>query len=117
MISTADDAAIFRAECLKWQKRLGLTDWALTFRTATDSPDGDTEALCDYDCDTRKASLVYYIGVPDADHPADNAQHEMLHLLLADMLLLATVDATTEEDPRVAREEHRVIERLRNVLK
>jgi hypothetical protein len=120
--STAEDAAAFRAECLKIQKDLGLFDWALTFKVE-EGGDGDVEALCDYDCETRMATMTYYLGVENVTHPKDNAAHEMYHLAFADMLLVA-VEAgmaagisgadrdAAENDPRLAREEHRLIERF-----
>lgn len=115
MITSQEDAAQFREECLKWQKRLNLLHWTLTFK-AEEKPDSDCEALCDYDCDTREAVLSYYIGVENVSHPKDNALHEMLHLLLADMNL-AGVEATDEEDRRLQREEHKVIAILEKVLR
>lgn len=115
MIAGDDDAAQFRDECLKWQKRLNLMHWTLTFRAERNS-DSEIEALCDYDCETREAVLTYFIGVKDVSHPKDNALHEMLHLLLAD-LNLAGVEASDEEDKRLVREEHKVIAVLEKVLR
>jgi hypothetical protein len=111
--ATADEAAVFREEVLKWQVKFGLTDWVLTFKT---EEGGSTEANVDYDCDTREATVTYYTGVADVSHPKDNALHEVLHLLFADMLYVAT-KAKSESDPSIGREEHRVIERIRTVMK
>lgn len=113
MKSTTDDAAKFREECLLWQGELGLTDWTLQF-TVQDST-GSDEADVDFDCDTRHAKITYYVGVDDALHPSDVACHEILHLLLADMCLVA-IESRNEEDPLLSREEHKVIERLLKVL-
>ena len=109
-----DEAALFRKECLYWQDLLGLTDWTLQF-SAEDAGGKHDEALVDFDCDTRHAKIVYYVGVKDSLHPSDVACHEILHLLFADMLLSA-IEARDESDPRLAREEHRAIERLLKVL-
>jgi hypothetical protein len=114
MKATADDAALFRDEVLKWQKKLGLLDWTITV-TAEVNPDSEVEALCDYDCETREATMTYYIGVENVTHPRDNAKHEILHLLFADPLL-AAIEASSEEDKLVAREEHKAIARLEKVL-
>jgi hypothetical protein len=115
MDTTADEAAFFRKECLSWQKEFGLTDWTLQFKTEPASPESHDEADIDYDCDTRHAVVTYYLGVKDALHPADVARHEILHLLFADMCL-AGVNASSEEDAVLAREEHKVIERVLKVL-
>ena len=113
MKASADEAAQFREECLRWQAEFGLTDWTIQFQTApAASPD---EADMDYDCDTRHAKSTYYVGVDDSLHPRDVALHEVLHLLMADMLL-AAISARDESDPLLAREEHKVIERLIKVL-
>ena len=113
MKAGSDEAAQFREECLRWQSEFGLTDWTIQFQAAkSDSPD---EADIDYDCDTRHAKSTYYVGVEDSLHPRDVALHEVLHLLLADMLL-AAISARDESDPILAREEHKVIERLIKVL-
>lgn len=114
MKTAPDEAAQFREECLKWQTRFGLTDWTLQFLTE-ESPGGHDEAEVDFDCDTRHAKITYYLGVKDSLHPRDVACHEILHVLFADMLLTA-IEARDESDPRLAREEHRVIERLLKLL-
>lgn len=115
MKTASDEAALFRDECLKWQKRFGLMDWTLQFKVE-DANGGHDEAEVDYDCDTRHATITYFMGVEDALHPSDVACHEVLHLLLADSRI-AAIDARDESDPILAREEHKVIERLIKVLK
>ena len=106
-----DEAAEFRKECIRWQEILGLTDWVLHIK-AQEAVDGDdAEAMTDFDCETRHAMVTYYYGIKDAMHPRDVAYHEMLHLLFADMLLIA-LQARDESDPWLGREEHRVIYRL-----
>lgn len=103
----------FEAACRKWQVTLGLTDWTLTFKTT--QGDGEHEADVGYNCETRQATITYYKGVDDAAKAERVALHEMLHVLLADMLQQAARRACdTHVD--VAREEHRVIERLLNAL-
>lgn len=114
MKTTSDDAAQFREECLKWQAAFGLTDWTLQFQVV-DGVGQKDEADVDYDCNTRHATVTYYTNVDDSLHPSDLALHEILHLLLADMNL-AGIDARSESDPILGREEHKVIERLIKVL-
>lgn len=115
MKATADEAAVFREECVKWQTRLGLMDWTLQFKTE-EAVGRKDEADVDFDCDTRHATITYYLGVVDTLHPRDVALHEMLHLLLADSYV-AAINARNESDPVLGREEHKVIERLIKVLK
>lgn len=130
MKSTTEDAAIFREECVRWQKTFGLTDWTLAFKS--EPAQGLDEAECYSDCNTRHATMTFYYGVEDALHPNDVALHEMLHLLVADLVLttievarqLKTNDATKADDeieeaenhPLVGRVEHMLIERLIKVL-
>jgi len=120
MQATKDEAAEFRAECLRWQKEFGLLHWTLQFKTKQAKQKRVDEAEVFFDCETRHAMLTYYLGVEDSLHPKDVAKHEMLHLLFADMLL-AAVNAPRgekgENDPDVGREEHKVIEVLLKVIK
>ena len=111
MKTVPEEAALFRAECMRWQTILGLQDWCLTVKAEKATQNSDTEAVTDYDCDTRSATIIFYYGIEDATHPTDVAYHEMLHLLFSDMLFYA-VQARDESDQCTAREEHRVIQRL-----
>jgi hypothetical protein len=114
--ATADEAAVFREECLKWQAKFGLTDWTIAFKVEEAKQGVLDEADIYFDCDTRHATITYFTGVMDSLHPKDVACHEILHLLFADTLV-AAIEARDEDDPLLAREEHKVIERLLKVLK
>lgn len=115
MDTGADEAALFRKEVIYWQDLLGLTDWTIQFKIEAATQGQSHEADADYDCDTRHAKMVYFTGVEDSLHPSDVACHEVLHLLFADAFL-AAIEARDESDPRLGREEHKVIERLLKVL-
>lgn len=106
-------SARFEAACRKWQVTLGLTDWTLHFKTAP--ADGTHEALVEYNGENRHATITYFTKVQDALVPERVALHEMLHVLFADMLEIAARRAS-DGHADVAREEHRVIERLLNAL-
>jgi len=123
-----EDPAIFRAECERWQRDFGLLHWTLQFKVSKATPDGQHEAETDFDCETRHAVVTYNVGVEDALHPADVALHEMLHLLVADMVL-AAIEAgraaerrgdknsdAAEADPVLGREEHKAIEVLIKII-
>lgn len=110
-----DEAALFRKEVIYWQDLLGLTDWTLQIKIEKATQGQTHEADADYDCDTRHCKMVYFTDVEDSLHPSDVACHEVLHLLFADAFL-AAIEARDESDPLLAREEHKVIERLLKVL-
>lgn len=101
----------FKIACRKWQARFGLTDWAIVYKTA--EKDAEHFGYVHYNWDSRRAIITL---VKDADGDVEAiALHEMLHVLLAD--LLATVaQRASDTHPDVGREEHRVIERLMAVL-
>lgn len=103
----------FEAACRRWQATLGLTDWTLTFKTAT--ADGEYEAYVEYNCENRHASITFFVGVKEALSPERVALHEMLHILFADMLSTAARLAS-DGHKDVGREEHKAIERLLNAL-
>lgn len=115
MVTTEEDTALFREECLYWQEQLNLKHWTLQFHVLPAVKGSQDEAETYYDCETRMARVTYYLGIEDCLHPADVALHEMLHLFLADMNL-AGVEAESEEDKHLAREEHKVIEILLKLL-
>ena len=103
----------FERACREWQVRLGLTDWTLSFKLARDN--GTRQADVAYDVEGRQATVTAYVKVVDASAPERVALHEMLHLLLADTLAVAAARASdTHAD--VGREEHKIIERLLNVI-
>lgn len=118
MKATADEAARFRDQVLYWLEMFGATDWTITFKTEQAADGQLDEAEADYDCETRHCVMTYYIGVKDALHPDDVALHEVLHLIRADLILVAIecgrITRTNEEAEShvlLLREEHRLIER------
>ena len=107
-IPDADDRfKIFSANIEHWGGRLGLRDWYV-YTTHSTEP-SECEALIEYDRDTRHASITYYSSCPDPQPIERVALHEVLHLLFGDL-----IPEDCGDD--VAREEHRVIERLLHVL-
>lgn len=114
MKTEPEEAALFRTECLRWQSVFGLTDWVIIVKVVKATPDEQHEAVTDFDVETRYATITYNMGVEDALHPSDVAYHEMLHLLLADVIWQALhvrgIDG--EADKQLGIEEHKVIMRL-----
>jgi hypothetical protein len=60
--------------------------------------------------------MTSMMGAKDPSPAEETALHEMLHLLMADVLSVAA-KRRQEAHPDVVLEEHRAIERLVNVLK
>ena len=106
--------AAFRKACLKWQQQLGLQDWRLMFELDRKA-EADRHARVLYNIENRAAKVIY-CARSETDQSIERlALHEMLHLLVAEALVLAgTRGDDTHAD--VIREEHRVIERLLKVL-
>lgn len=90
-----------------WVGKLGLRDWYVYTKHSMEP--SECEALIEYDRDTRHASITYYSACPDPQPIERVALHEVLHLLFGDV-----IPEDCGDD--VAREEHRVIERLLHVL-
>lgn len=101
----------FHHSCRTWQAKFGLTDWSLSFAAEVDRSGEEIEAQVRYSCENRTATLVAMLGSMTDSSPEDAALHEMSHLLLADVLRVAT-QRKRDTHADVVREEHRVIERL-----
>lgn len=106
--------AAYRKACLKWQQLLGLQDWRLMFELDRTSA-ADLNARVLYNVRTRAAKLVYCAKSNTEQSIERLALHEMLHLLVADMLELAG-ERGDGSHPEVVKEEHRLVERLLKVL-
>lgn len=116
MKTTAKHFKLFKAEALRTADVLGLHDWE--FRL--------------YHNDTRKDCLAHYSLLHEGkaaditltrewqDMPITNeaiksaARHEVLHILLADLVYLAHARQTGEHDIETA--EHAIIHRLERLL-
>ena len=109
MEQTADDRfRIFTFDVENWVNKLGLKDWYVDIKH--DRRGTDYEALVEYDKETRHATFTFYSAGQSSSYSIERlALHEVLHLLFAD-----TIPEDCGDD--VAREEHRVIERLLHVL-
>jgi hypothetical protein len=97
----------FDAFVALWLDKLGLKDWYVEIKH--DREGVDAEAQVEHDRDTRSATFTYFSAAAPTYSIERLALHEVLHLLFADMWPEGCGDD-------VAREEHRVIERLLHVL-
>lgn len=110
----SDSFAEFEKHCLSWQTRLGLQDWRFIMQHEDgEGPDGQF-ADVSYDRRTRTARFMFYSKTETAQPIERRARHEVLHVLLADVLGEAAA-CRSDEHPDVVREEHRLIERLLKV--
>ena len=109
MEQTADDRfRIFTFDVENWVHKFGLKDWYVDIKH--DREGTDYEALVEYDKETRHATFTFYSAGQSSSYSIERlALHEVLHLLFAD-----TIPEDCGDD--VAREEHRVIERLLHAL-
>lgn len=109
----SDAPARFEAACRAWQAKLGLFDWA--FRFKVEEGDDTKAAEVDMDHDAREAVFTYYTKGEHPDRPERLAIHEVLHVLLNELMEVSVLRCHMEHKD-VEREEHVAIERLLNVL-
>ncbi len=101
--------ARFKAAFERFQRRLGLTDWRVTFKT--EKMEAHYGACIQTSVEARHA-VVKYNTRRETEHTVEGlARHECLHLLFTDMMATAALRADRHHaDAQL--EEHRVIERL-----
>lgn len=99
--------AAFQEGVMCWVHIFGLFDWYVDFKLDVEST--EAEAQVEYDKNTRHATFTYFAATSKTYAPDRLALHEVLHLLFGDL-----IPEDCGDD--VAREEHRVIERLLHVL-
>jgi hypothetical protein len=113
-IPTTEDAKIFHQSVLKWQTILSLGDWRIEKGT---KPAKQAMASVEFTDSARLA--VYRLGDFGAEKitPASlekTALHELLHIFLHDLMMVATDPKSSDED--IEMQEHRVINLLENLL-
>jgi hypothetical protein len=113
-IPTQDDARIF-AECVKkWQQVLSLGDWRIEKGI---KPAKQAMASVEFSEAARLA--VYRLGDFGAEKITQEsldktALHELLHIFLHDLMMVATDPKSSDED--IEMQEHRIINLLENLL-
>ena len=114
-IPTQDDAQIFAESVKKWQQVLSLGDWRIEKGA---KPAKQAMASVEF---TEAARLaVYRLGDFGAEKITPEsldktALHELLHIFLHDLMMVATDPKSSDED--IEMQEHRVINLLENLLK
>lgn len=109
----SDAATRYEQACRDWQTKFGLLDWSFRFEVV--KGDATKHAEVNMDHDAREAIFTFYTKGQHVYAPERLALHEVLHVLLVEVLEATALRASLTH-PEVEREEHRAIERLVNVL-
>lgn len=114
-IPNQDEAQIFAQSVKKWQQVLSLGDWRIEKGI---KPAKQAMASVEFNEAARLA--VYRLGDFGAEKITPDsldrtALHELLHIFLHDLMMVATDPKSSDED--IEMQEHRVINLLENLLK
>jgi len=114
-IPTQQDAELFAKSVKKWQQVLNLGDWRIEKGI---KPAKQATASVEFNESARLA--VYRLGDFGAekitpDSLDKTALHELLHVFLHDLMMVASDPKSSDED--IEMQEHRVINLLENLLK
>lgn len=113
-IPSANDALIFARSIQKYQALLSLGDWRIEKGS---KPAKNAMASVEFNEGARLAT--YRLGDFGAEKITPEsldktALHELLHIFLHDLLIVATDPKSSDED--IERQEHRVINLLENLI-
>jgi hypothetical protein len=113
-IPTQQDAELFAQSVKKWQQVLSLGDWRIEKGSKAAK-----NAMASVEFNTSARLATYRLGDFGAekitpDSLDKTALHELLHIFLHDLLMVATDPKSTDEDKEM--QEHRVINLLENLL-
>jgi hypothetical protein len=113
-IPTQQDAEFFAKSVRKWQQVLSLGDWRIEKGI---KPAKQAMASVEFNESARLA--VYRLGDFGAEKITPEsldktALHELLHIFLHDLMMVATDPKSSDED--IEMQEHRVINLLENLL-
>ena len=113
-IPSKEDAELFAKSVSKWQKVLNLGDWRIEKGI---KPAKQAMASVEFNDGARLA--VYRLGDFGAEKITPEsldktALHELLHIFLHDLMMVATDPKSSDED--IEMQEHRVINLLENLL-
>jgi hypothetical protein len=114
MTPNQDEVEIFAKSIKKWQQVLSLGDWRIEKGT---KPAKQAMASVEFNESARLA--VYRLGDFGAEKITPEsldktALHELLHIFLHDLMMIATDPKSSDED--IEMQEHRVINLLENLL-
>jgi hypothetical protein len=113
-VPTSDDAKIFAQSVKKWQQILNLGDWRIEKGTKAAK-----QAMASVEFNDSARLAVYRLGDFGSEKITSEtldktALHELLHVFLHDLMMVATDPKSSEEE--IETQEHRVINLLENLL-
>jgi hypothetical protein len=113
-IPTPNDTELFAQSVKKWQQVLNLGDWRIEKGS---KPAKEAMASVEFNQNARLAT--YRLGDFGAEKITQDsldktALHELLHVFLHDLLMVATDPKSSDED--IEMQEHRVINLLESLL-
>lgn len=114
--TTKEQFNTFQEEALKWQKKLGLTDWKLYFKHEVDD---DRYGSCTWSVSDSIATIMFTKKWDDLRPLTDSeiskcAFHEVCHVLFAYYCAAAEARFSTQEQLDSA--EHSIIRRLETLM-
>jgi len=112
-----DEFEFFCEEVNKCIKKLGLTDWKVNIRKEDeDDSIGDVWAKVYYNIVSMKATIIFAKQNTgrSVKEIKITALHEVIHLLLSDLTVMAT--ARTWDEDLFESAEHKIVNRLINII-
>jgi len=113
-IPTPEDVQVFAQSVKKWQQVLNLSDWRIEKGSKAAK-----EAMASVEFNQNARLATYRLGDFGAEKITQEsldqtALHELLHVFLHDLLMVATDPKSSDED--IEMQEHRVINLLEKLL-
>jgi hypothetical protein len=113
-IPTPEDVQVFAQSVRKWQQVLNLGDWRIEKGSKAAK-----EAMASVEFNQNARLATYRLGDFGAEKITQEsldqtALHELLHVFLHDLLMVATDPKSSDED--IEMQEHRVINLLEKLL-
>ena len=113
-IPTPEDVKLFAQSVRKWQQVLNLGDWRIEKGSKAAK-----EAMASVEFNQNARLATYRLGDFGAEKITQEsldqtALHELLHVFLHDLLMVATDPKSSDED--IEMQEHRVINLLEKLL-
>ena len=113
-IPTPEDVQVFAQSVKKWQQVLNLGDWRIEKGNKAAK-----EAMASVEFNQNARLATYRLGDFGAEKITQEsldqtALHELLHVFLHDLLMVATDPKSSDED--IEMQEHRVINLLEKLL-
>lgn len=118
MKTTRKDFKLFKSECEYWINKLKIDDVRVAYSITEPAMDGDASTLQDF-----AAKYVEIKLTPDLyPHQGETlnemikrlAKHEVIHILIGEMMIVAMARFTNEEEIRSCN--HRIVRKLEKLI-